>query len=241
MSGSAQEAGPKADRRTAVDWRQVRAVVFDVDGTLYEQRPLRLRMARELALRSLARPRTLADARVLRTFRRSREELAEEEAAGIGRLQYERAAERARVPPERVEAIVAEWILERPLPHLAACRRPGTRRLFTALGDSGRRIGVWSDYPAAGKLEALGLRAEAVVAATDPEVDRLKPQPAGLERLLELLAVSPAEALLVGDRDERDGEAARRLGCPYLLVSRRPAGEREIGGFDELLRSLSRT
>ena len=232
MSGSAQRTAP------AVDWRRVRAVVFDVDGTLYDARPLRLRMARELALRCLTRPATLGDARLLQTFRRAREELSDEEAAGIGRLQYERAAERAGVPVARVEAVVAEWILERPLLHVAACRRPGVRRLFNRLREGGRRVGVWSDYPAADKLEALGLGADAVICATDPEVDRLKPQPAGLERILEALAVAPAEALLIGDRDERDGEAARRLGCPYLLLSRRPSGEREICGFEELLRAL---
>ena len=235
MSGSARTTGP------AVDWPRVRAVVFDVDGTLYDPRPLRLRMARELALRCLTRPATLGDARVLQTFRRTREELSDEEAAGIGRLQYERAAERAGVPVARVEAVVAEWILERPLRHVAACPRSGIRRLFARLRDEGRRLGVWSDYPAAGKLEALGLRADAVVCATDPEVDRLKPQPAGLERILAALAVTPAEALLIGDRDERDGEAARRLGCPYLLVTGRPAGAREIGGFVELLSALTRT
>lgn len=222
----------------AVDWQRIQAVVFDVDGTLYDQRALRLRMARELALGCLRRPATLAEVRILRTFRRLREGLAEQEEAGIIRLQYERAAARLHLPPARVEAVVAEWILERPLPHVAACRHPGARRLFAALRRGGRHLGVWSDYPAAGKLAALGLAADVVVCATDPEVDRLKPQPDGLARLLEQLSVPPGEALMVGDRDERDGEAARRLGCPYLLLSAAPAGAREFAGFAELLESL---
>jgi len=222
----------------AVDWQRVRAVVFDVDGTLYGQRSLRLRMARELALRCLARPATLAEARLLRTFRHLREELADREAAGIGRLQYEHAAERLRLPVARIQTVVDEWIFERPLRHVAACRHEGVRRLFSALRDGGRRIGVWSDYPALAKLEAMGLSADAVVSAVDPEVDRMKPHPAGLARVLELLAVSPDEALMIGDRDERDGEAARRLGCPYLLLSREPATVHEFAGFPALLSSL---
>ena len=32
------------------DWASIRLVAFDVDGTLYRQRPLRLRMARDLAI-----------------------------------------------------------------------------------------------------------------------------------------------------------------------------------------------
>jgi FMN phosphatase YigB (HAD superfamily) len=222
-----------------VDWRRVRAVVFDVDGTLYDQRALRLRMAGEIVGRCLLRPATLREARVLRTFRRVREELADEEAAGIGRLQYARAATRLRLPAERVEEVVADWILERPLRHVAACRRAGVRRLFAALRDSGRRIGVWSDYPAAAKLQAMDLDADAVVSAVDPEVDRMKPHPTGLARVLELLAVSPAEALMIGDRDERDGECARRLGCPYLLLVRRPSTTVELAGCTALLASLA--
>ena len=223
----------------AVDWQRVRAVAFDVDGTLYDAGPLRRRMTAELLLHCL-RPRGLAAARVLQRFRRRREALAEEEAAGIGRLQYERVAEELRLPPARVEAVVREWMFERPLPHLAACRRPGTRRLFARLRDGGRAIGVFSDYPVEAKLAALGLECDAAVSAVDPQVDRLKPHPAGLARLLELLAVPAAETLVIGDRDERDGECARRLGCPYLLVSRRPESVHEFASFAALLRSLER-
>ena len=66
-------------------------------------------------------------------------------------------------------------------------------------------------------------------------MDRLKPRPEGLSRALERLAVGPAEALMVGDRDDCDGEAARRLGCPYLLLARRPAAAHEIDGLMPLL------
>ncbi len=219
----------------AVEWQRVRAVVFDVDGTLYDQRPMRLRMARELALRCLARPATLREARILKTFRSLREKLADEEATGIGRLQYDRTAKRLGLPVDRIEAVVEEWILRRPLRHAAACRRAGARRLFAKLRAGGRGIGVWSDYPAAGKLEAMGLTADAVVCATDSEVDRLKPRPEGLVRLLGLLGTEPAETLVIGDRDERDGEAARRAGCPYLLFARRPRAPHELAGFSSLL------
>ena len=222
-----------------VDWQRARAVVFDVDGTLYDQGALRRRMAWELAGRCLTRPATLAEARILRSFRALREALAEEEATGIGKLQYERSAQRLGLPAARVEAVVEEWMLRRPLRHVAACRKAGVRRLFSALRRSGRRIGVWSDYPARGKLAAMGLAADVVVSAVDPDVDRLKPNPAGLARVLERLQVSPAESLLIGDRDERDGEAARRFGCPYLLLSRRPSRSVEIAGYAGLLAELA--
>lgn len=217
---------------------RISAVVFDLDGTLYDARPLRRRMARELALHCLRRPRELGLPRRLYWFRRLREELAEEEAHGISRLQYERPAARLGIPTERLQAAVREWILERPLPHLAACRRAGARRLFAQLRATGRRIGVFSDYPIEAKLAALGLACDAAVSAEDPAVDRLKPHPAGLELLLSRVDVRASEALVVGDRDDRDGECARRLGCSYRILGRRPDGPHQLRDLAQLRRLL---
>ena len=116
----------------ALDWRRVRAVVFDLDGTLYDQRSLRLRVARDLLVHCLPRPGGLGTLRILRAFRLVRPQLAEEEAPSIARLQYERTAELLRVDPAAVETAVGEWIFERPLPHQAACRRPGAQSPSTA-------------------------------------------------------------------------------------------------------------
>ena len=40
----------------------------------------------------------------------------------------------------------------------------------------------------------------------------------GLNLILEDHALQPSEVLMVGDRDEKDGEAARRAGVDYLIV-----------------------
>jgi len=54
-----------------------------------------------------------------------------------------------------------------------------------------------------------------------------KPDPAIFEMALNALAVGPHQALMVGDRPERDGAAAR-LGMPTLLLPtlRRPDDRR---------------
>lgn len=223
----------------AVDWRRLRGVVFDLDGTLYDPRPLRLRMAVELMAHALTHREGREVVRILRGFRRQRELLAEQEAEGVAKRQYEEAAQRLGVPAARVEAVVREWMHERPLRHLRAARRPGAAELFAALRAGGRKIGVLSDYPTSAKLAALGLECDAELGAEDPEIDRFKPHPAGLELLLRRLEIEPRAALVVGDRDERDGECARRLGCPYLVLARRPRSAHEIGGLRILLVSLA--
>jgi len=221
------------------DWNRVRAVIFDVDGTLYDGAGLRRRMLAELIRHCLADPRRLPLLRLLQVYRRERERLAEKEASNICRQQYERPAAQLGVSPETVEAAVDLWIHRRPLPHLSGYRIPGAARLFDHLRASGRAVAVLSDYPAEAKLIALGLTADCVVCATDADVDRLKPHPAGLAKLVSVLGLTPGDCLMIGDRDERDGEIARRLRMPCLLRANRPDGDNQFADFEWLLESIA--
>jgi FMN phosphatase YigB (HAD superfamily) len=131
-------AVPAAMPLAAIPWSRIRVVAFNIDGTLYDQRPLRRRMWCTLMAHCLARPRDLTVLRTLRTFRRLREELAEEASEGIGRLQYERPAALLGLSPEAVRVAVETWMHKRPLPLLGRCRYPGVERVFEALRASGR-------------------------------------------------------------------------------------------------------
>lgn len=220
----------------SIPWPRIRLVVFDVDGTLYDQPRLRRRMWLALSAHCVRRPADVGLVRTLKVFRRVREELAEEESEDIGRLQYERPAALLGSSPEAVRAAVQIWMHERPLPFLRRCRYPGVERVFAALKASGRTIAIWSDYPAEAKLAMLGLEADLHVAATDREVQCLKPHPRGLQRTLERAGVSPEAGLFIGDRDERDGECARRLGVRYLLKTRRRVDRPHVfQRYDDLL------
>ncbi len=219
-----------------IPWPRIRLVVFDVDGTLYDQRPLRRRMWLALVVHCLTRPADLGLLRTLQAFRRLREELAEEASEGISRLQYERPAALLGLSPEAVRLAVETWMHERPLAHLRRCRYPGVERVFEALRASGRTIAIFSDYPAEAKMRALGLEADLYVSATDADVQKLKPHPLGLQRVLERVGAAPEECLYIGDRDERDGECARRLGVRYLLKTRAVTGlPSAFNSYDDLV------
>ncbi len=207
-----------------IDWGSLKLVVFDLDGTLYDARRLRRRMAGSLLLHCLRHPEDLAVPRILFEFRRCRERLAEQERTDIGRLQYSEPAARLGLDPERVRRAVEEWFFRRPLPHLEGCRYPGVRSVFAKLAAMGKVVAVLSDYPVDEKLAAMGLEADFTVSGMDPEVNRLKPHPAGLARVLELAGAEPGECVLFGDREERDGACARRAGSACLIKTSRPGG-----------------
>ncbi len=215
------------------DWSGVRLVAFDVDGTLYSQPRLRLRIAREMLIDVVIR-QSLEAVAVVRAYRQIRERMAEREVADYeGSLMVETARATRRLP-ERVRGIVDEWIGRRPLRHLAACRYPGALELFAALRGNGNMIGIFSDYPAQAKLDALGLRADYIVCAADSGVGILKPNPRGLEVLMAAAGATARQTVLIGDRADRDGAAAGRIGVRSLIRSA-SAGKRQqtFASFDD--------
>jgi putative hydrolase of the HAD superfamily len=218
-----------------LDWGNLHLVVFDVDGTLYRQRPLRLRMARDLLFYTLLK-RDLNVIAVLAKYRRIRERLGDEQAIDFERALIAQTAAATANSPDRVRAIVSEWIDQRPLGYLASCRYPNLSELFAGLRRSGKSIGILSDYPAEAKLKALDLTAHHVVFAGDEGVGLLKPHPRGLESLIAAAGVKPHETIVIGDRVDRDGLVARRAGAQALIRSSRPIeGWQTFAGFDDAL------
>jgi phosphoglycolate phosphatase/putative hydrolase of the HAD superfamily len=102
---------------------------------------------------------------------------------------------------------------------------PGTASFFKTLQQNDKKIAVYSDYRAVDKLRSMGLHADLVVASTDPEIDRLKPDPTALFHIMDKLGVSPEECLFIGDRPELDGECAINANMPYLIVEKEPADQ----------------
>ena len=202
-----------------LDWNTIDLVVFDVDGTLYDQRQLRIGMLRQL-LGHAWQTRSLDTLLTLRTFRRVREALGDQAGSVFMELQYAQTANWHGKTPAAVRALTDEWMEQRPLPLLAACRYAHVAEVFAGLQAAGKRVAAFSDYPAVAKLAALKLRADVVVCATDADIGRLKPDPAGLLAILKQTRVAPARALMIGDRFDRDAAAAARAGMRALIRSR---------------------
>lgn len=216
----------------------IRALLMDLDGTLYEQRPLRSIMARELILSSLARTpgRTLRLFKGLKHFRRVREELRDlgRPEAPLEDTQYTLPAERFGLDASLLRADVEEWMHRRPLRHLGPRRHAGLVEFLECARDAGLSLGVFSDYPVRAKLEALGLARffSVQLGATDPEINAFKPHPQGFLFGAESLGVSPAEVLFVGDRRDVDGGGADAAGMPCLIYGE--GGAQGFASYTEL-------
>ncbi|HXG24577.1 MAG TPA: HAD family hydrolase [Chthonomonadales bacterium] len=231
-----------------IDRRHLKALLFDVDGTLYRQKPLRRAMALRLIRHYLLQPMCLLrTARILRAYREAQEDLRKgsRSEGSIANAQLQMAAERTGIGVEAVANCVNRWMEQEPLALLPRFRQPGLTELLHAACEKRLRLGVVSDYPAMEKLRALGIAryVEVVVTAQEPEVNAFKPDPTGLKVALQRLRVAPQEVLYVGDRPEVDAVAACSVGIPCVILTNEHTGGNNTGwdritSFNELSRVL---
>lgn len=203
--------------------RRCKAIIFDVDGTLYRLRPLQRAVQLHFLRGHWHRPWEVWQVhRAVSAYRRATDDLRE--VPGDGRnlkdRQIEIAARTSSLPEECVREHVRRWMEEEPLVFLKKFRLEGVEGLLRELRERRMRLGVFSDFPARKKLKALGIEEsfEVVVSAHDPGVQRFKPDPRGLRAVLEQLGVEAEEAIYVGDRPSIDGLAAERAGVSFVLA-----------------------
>jgi putative hydrolase of the HAD superfamily len=204
-----------------IDRHNIKAVIFDVDGTLYSLKKLYDRMHWELFKYYSTHPSKILDLWILHNFIQARERNAAVLVPDLEKAQYEWAAHSSRMPLARVQQVVQRWIFEVPLNYLYDCRYPEIIELFVGLADRDIPTAIFSDYPSQAKLTCLGLFPQCIVSSTDRHVNRLKPHPKGLRAVAEKLGIGVQDCLFIGDRDDRDGECARRLGMNYLILDSR--------------------
>jgi HAD superfamily hydrolase (TIGR01509 family) len=201
---------------------RLKAIVFDVDGTLYDQTRVRLGMLARLMAFTARYPTYGWQAiRILREFRKAQETLRHRESVGdTGVAQAEEVARRLGVGIDDVRRCVMRWMEHEPLDLLSGARRDGVMEAIAAARDRGIRLGVCSDYPADAKLAAMHLHGvfEVVVCAQDADVQSFKPDPRGLLVAAKRLRVHPSETLFVGDRPDVDAVAAERAGIASVIV-----------------------
>ena len=222
--------------------KEIKAVIFDLDGTLYNQSKLRKLMLKEILLYFAFRPHKIRDLRIISTFRKLREKNFDKPTDNLQEDEYLWTAEAVGCDKQSVRRTVEEWIYNRPLKYMLECRQTGLADFMEYLQSKSFKTGVFSDYPAQTKLDALDLKVQHIVCATDKDVNQLKPDPKGLQLICQRMGESPQTCLFIGDRMERDGECAQRLGMPFLILNKEKSQENHFfRDYAELLELFKET
>ncbi len=192
----------------------LRAVGFDIDGTLYpDNRAFR---------RSI--PFFLVNARLVMAFSRTRKEMrrlaGSEEMAGdvsdseVRIFSRELGCDTDKARKFRDERIYAGW--ERIFSKVRTY--PEVRESLLRLKAAGLKLAALSDFPVGAKLRYFGLDDLFDSVLGFPESGGLKPKPEPFVTMAKELAVEPAEILYIGNKLEYDVYGAEGAGMRGALI-----------------------
>lgn len=197
-----------------MDFNKYDLYVFDVDGTLYYQNKLRLIMGKRLLMYYLLHPLKFKDLIIIKNFRSLRENA--KDTNGL----FDITAKKCNVSVSRVNEVIKKWIYENPIDALIASKDDTLLAIIDKLKANGKTVAIWSDYEADDKLKALKISTDYVYTAEQERVGELKPSPKGLNLIMSDLNVPKDKTIMIGDRMVKDGEAAKKAGCDYLILSK---------------------
>ncbi len=200
-------------------------IIFDLDGTLYDQVKLKNLLLRKLLFRLLTFRTSLLDYRIVACFRNQREKKKGYASARLLEEQYEWCAGGLKLPANRIRKCIETYMYNFPLSFLNRMKYEGIDKFFTMLRKKQSKIIVYSDYPVEEKLKVLGLSADAVYCSTQPSINQFKPSLKALRLICSEMRCDPKRALFIGDREDTDGEGARLAGIPFILVDRKKANK----------------
>ncbi len=193
----------------------MKAVIFDLDGTLYNKRGLSMRMV-------LHAPLDILKMQAERATRASMKGVWLGDENTFYTTYFQHMAKRMHSSAHAAE----QWYTHRYMPLMVKMigkHQPLSEWVLPFIHDcqqKGIKLVVLSDYGfATEKLQALGLSPtlfDWVISA--PELGGLKPASQLLQQIAERLGVAPQDCLVIGDREDTDGEMARRTGAQFRKV-----------------------
>jgi putative hydrolase of the HAD superfamily len=193
----------------------IEAVAFDLDGTLYPNYSLNIRLI----------PFTLRSARLLLAFGKARSIHHSERTATVQADFYaEQAAlvaeilgEEPGVIKEKIEKLIYRgWES-----HFKKIRLySGVLETLEAFRSAGLKLGLLSDFPPEAKLEYLGIGSYWDAVLCSERVGCLKPESAPFLELAKALDAEPGKILYVGNSFHYDVIGAKKAGMSAALIKR---------------------
>lgn len=209
---------------------QYRAVIFDLDGTLYDNKGLPLKLV-------LGDIRNMWVLGAERKARKSIKGIDYKDAAGVYDALFARMAE---VKPSLTVESARRWYQDKYMPlqvgmlALYFTMRPLAVEMLQALRSRGIKTILYSDYGhEAEKIEALQIPTDlfdGIISAA--KMGGLKPCQASMQRLMAQFGLDAETTLYIGDREDTDGESARSVGMPFYNV------KKDKQAWDELLKMV---
>mgnify|MGYP002852017988 CR=1 FL=1 len=197
----------------------IKGVIFDFDGTLYDMTCMPV----DLVLNDIK------NCLIMKADRKVRHNLKGKDFGSLEKLMDVYCSQVSDVTGVSKEKIL-EWYLNiYPKEMVSLLKKKykayeKAQEVFKTLSLSGIKFSVFSDYPMVReRMEAVGLK-EIVPLCHDfyyaGDFGSFKPAPRPFLEIAFSMGLSQNECLVVGDRDDTDGEGARLCGMSFIQIEK---------------------
>ncbi len=195
------------------------AYIVDVDGTLYFKRPMQLRMAYQLVLYYAFHFFKAKELLLLSDYRKMRDKDEISDKEGFESIIIEKLSQKHGFSVKRTSEIIEKWILKKPIDTLFGCRDKQLIEFLKQQKNMGKKVFIYSDYPAAEKCRALGVEADGIYWPDKERITVLKPSAQGINYIINENRLDKNDVLFIGDRYEKDGKCAENGGVDYFILN----------------------
>ena len=196
-------------------------IIFDMDGTLYFQRGMQIRMAMRLISHVFSEKGGLKDLRIILKYRKLREKWDSGNSLNESEL-YSAVADDMGLNASRVRDVIKEWMFEKPMDVVRECRDVSLIETIERLISDGKKVCIYSDYPTEDKCRAVGLGNDIPqYYCGKDDIKTLKPNPSALFYIMnEYPDIQKGRVIMVGDRADRDKACADNAGMESIILKR---------------------
>ena len=207
-----------------------KAVLFDVDGTLYPQSFFIKTSIQFMLMHPLL-------SAAFRQLRRDVRQIGGVEDLHLAQTSL--CAGYLRIPAERAQELLEKHIYGTFMDMLAKAEPyPQAEPLLAALKESGIKMGVITDYTVGKKLSALGFDRYWDVAVSADDMGHLKPEPDAFLKAAEELKIAPEQIIYVGNEYKYDIIGAKKAGMKAAHLASKPVPDSvadiTFSDFDDL-------
>jgi putative hydrolase of the HAD superfamily len=207
--------------------QKIKAVVFDVDGTLYNETKLRLYVLGMIFINFLKSPfRTYRYLKIVLSYRKFHEHLRfDANTKNKFKAQVQLTADKFNLQYDDVYNIINEWVHVKPLPFISKSKY---KDLDTVID--------W--------LKKNNYKMDLIKCSTDEDIDFLKPSSFGFKRVAQILNLHPQEIVYVGDRSHIDMVGAVEANFVPVLLHEKETSDKfytinTLSGLTPLIEKLN--
>lgn len=210
---------------------EIKAVIFDFDGTLYDKKGF----AKKLILSDIL------NLFKLRASRKARESLMGREFPSSLAL-YDEMFRLMGGKKEKQRSWYFNTFYKRFVSVLSKQyeKREGLDDLLSVLKAKGLSVALLSDYAMIKeRLHAIDVSPSYFdVIMSSEETGALKPSSKSFLKCAEHMNADPSQTLVIGDREDTDGEGAKNAKMPYLIISSVGENDGDKISWDHLLQTM---